>query len=313
MIFKLNKNNLIYDKGWLHQNHLLTKTLGHSTTKIDLNELTISIDRWHFPLYKDSNNFFSSFPFENFHLIPYDHHVIKGEIIYNQNNTVNFVQKTITCDQYCDFVIESVSKNLKDHSYIIGNSNGLDCTTIMAIMDYYNIKYHTYDYNKRQIHSDKFFIELQKNHWGFNQTPYFEKTTSLVTGMYGDEYMLRNPLYVQWLLEKENLSQIFSKYPESYMYDYFFQYYDKKINAYPYNKNFLQHILNDYQLWSHNYTNIVCPFKDKNILLYGLNLDQDTIVKQVTDGFINKQIIKKCNKNLLSKLDRKKNLSDKIF
>ena len=97
------------------------------------------------------------------------------------------------------------------------------------------------------------------------------------------------------------------------MYDYFKEYYCVKITNLQPNKNFLQNILNDYQLWSHFNTQVICPFKNINILQLGLNLDYDTIIKQVTDGYINKKIISLCNKKLLLSLDDKKNTSDIIF
>ena len=57
---------------------------------------------------------------------------------------------------------------------------------------------------------------------------------------------------------------------------------------------------------------MICPFKNINILQLGLNLDYDTIIKQVTDGYINKKIISMGNKKLLLiKARRKEILEEK--
>jgi hypothetical protein len=312
MIFKTSESEFEHDKGWSHNNHVWSKTMGSHVATVNLNTMSIEIDRWHYPIYNYQNSF-SSFPFSGYSLIPYDHVVRNGTILHNPEETISLHKKTIDCDRFCDYIIQSVYKQLEGGQYIIGDSKGLDCTTIMSILDYFNIKYRTFCYDKRETNVDSLYKHLQETHWGFNQTAYFSEPTKLITGMYGDEYLLRNPLYVQWLLDDVNLSNVFEKYPNAYMYDYFKEYYCVKITNLQPNKNFLQNILNDYQLWSHFNTQVICPFKNINILQLGLNLDYDTIIKQVTDGYINKKIISMCNKKLLLSLDDKKNTSDIIF
>jgi hypothetical protein len=312
MIFKTSATAFEHDQGWQSNNNIWKKTLGAHTTTVDTKTNTIEIDRWHYPIYTSTNSF-SSFPFENYKLVPYDHAVTNGKIIHNPDSTIHLQKKLITCDAFCEHVIESVYSQLKGGRYIIGDSKGLDCTTIISILDYFNIEYQSFCYDKRQTNVDSFYLQLQQQHWGFNQTAYFTQPTKLITGMYGDEYMLRNPLYVQWLLTDTNLLDVFEQSQNTYMYDYVTKYYAKKLKNLSLNPDFLQTILNDYQLWSHNYTEVICPFKNIDILLLGLNLDIDTIIKQVTDGYINKKIISMCNKNLLPNLDTKKNHSDIIF
>jgi len=45
-------------------------------------------------------------------------------------------------------------------------------------------------------------------------------------------------------------------------------------------------------------------------LMQGLSLDQDNILKQLTDGYISKQIILRTDPKRLNDLDKAKNASD---
>ena len=308
MIFKINlqePRDNIFDQGWQFANDVYTK----SDLQINLQTKTIDIDRWHLPLYKNGYCL-STFPFEGFALIPYDHDMHSN---YLPNEHIELQEGSITVDEYCEQVITTVKQNLIKGPYVLADSKGVDCTMIRAIMDYYNIKYSTFNYNLRETDADDFYQHLQSLHWGFNQTPYFGKSTQLVTGMYGDEYMLRNPKYVQWHLNQCDLDAEYNKQPNCYMYKFYQHGYQAKIKKQRTNPQYLQVILNDYQLWSHNLVEVSNPIKDRQILLKGLQLDQDTIIKQVTDAWLSKKIIKLCNPKLLSELDSYKNQSDAVF
>ena len=87
------------------------------------------------------------------------------------------------------------------------------------------------------------------------------------------------------------------------------QEYAKKMNK-GYHQDWLQWLLNDYQLWSYGVVDVCNPYKDKNILMQGLSLDRDNILKQLTDGFISKQIILRTDPKRLNDLDKAKNASD---
>lgn len=240
-------------------------------------------------------------------LIPYDH-IVKDEIEYSHNNHIEFSHVDITLDQYIETVIHTIHNSLKGKKCLIADTNGLDCNVIIAVMNYFNMPYEVYSYNGDRNNYPQWYKQIQNAHWGFNQTPYFENPTHLVTGMYGDEYMLRNPFYVEQHLKIDIIDQ-FEKYPNCYMYEFFIQEYAKKMNK-GYNKDWLQILLNDYQLWSYGAVDVCNPYKDKTILMQGLSLDQDSIIKQLTDGYISKQIILKTDPKRLQNIDKRKNTSD---
>ena len=158
---------------------------------------------------------------------------------------------------------------------------------------------------------------LQNTQWVFRQVPHYEERINYVTGMYGDEYCMRNPQYVQWNLDARkidiNLIEVFNEDKDCYMYNFYKANYESKLQKKVKNKDYLQQILNDHQVWPVNRMNIISPYKNVDILLAGLNLDPEAIVQQVLHGAVQRQIIKRTNKTLLETLDNKKNDSDPSF
>ena len=269
---------------------------------------TASVDRWHYPIYTKNNKTYSCFRFDpDMNIIPYDH-VVKDNIEYIKDNHIEFTIVNTTLDQYIETVIHTIHNAVKGKKCLVADTHGLDCNVIIAVMNYFQVPYDVYSYNGDRNSCPEWYQLIQNAHWGFNQTPYFDNPTHLVTGMYGDEYMLRNPLYVEQHLKIDIIDQ-FEKYPNCYMYEFFMQEYAKKMNK-GYHQDWLQWLLNDYQLWSYGVVDVCNPYKDKNILMQGLSLDQDNILKQLTDRYISKQIILRTDPKRLQNLDKAKNASD---
>lgn len=267
-----------------------------------------AIDRWHYPVYT-KKEIYSCFRIQpGMTLIPYDHRIVKDKIEYSKQNHLEFTPIQTTLDNYIEVVINEIYQSTKNKNCWIADTGGLDCNVLIAVMNYFSIDYNIYSYNGDRDNHPQWYRNLQDVHWGFNQTPYFDHPVNLVTGMYGDEYMLRNPFYVEQHL-KIDVVEEFEKYPSSYMYDFFSKIYRKKMNK-GYNENWLQVLLNDYQLWSYGGVNVINPYKSQDILMGGLSLDQDTIIKQLTDGFISKKIISATDPKRFQKLAKFKNQSD---
>ena len=70
-----------------------------------------------------------------------------------------------------------------------------------------------------------------------------------------------------------------------------------------------QMICNDVQVWHLDNTFVFSPFKDIRFLQL-LNCDNETILSQVTDGYISKSLIKKFNVGLVKNIDKAKNVND---
>lgn len=315
MIFSYDGKNLELDRGWQATNGKFHKKMENDEIEINTTQQYLKTNTESIPYYH-KGNCLASFPFPGFKQIPYDHDVeiINGnlEIKYNQKKTLNFTKtKESTLDEMIDVCIDRMSSIFDPRQkYLLPKSNGVDCTAVQSVMDYFNIDYDLFVI--KRFSRNEWYKKLQKLHWGFMQTPYSTKKCNVVTGMYGDEYLLRNPKYVQYrLLDDEiDLSKEFEKNQNGYMWKFYKKFYEFKVkNTIPY-KDYLQIILNDWQMWHVNQTTIINPFFNKDILFTGLSLDADNIIKQVTDAYITKQIIKRMNPKLLSQVDETKNLND---
>ena len=268
----------------------------------------VAVDRWHYPIYTNKKQLYSCFRIEpNMDLIPYDH-IVRDDAEYSHDKHIEFSRVDTSLDQYIETVIHTIHESVRGKKCMIADTHGLDCNVIIAVMNYFQVEYDLYSYDGNRTNHPQWYKNIQNLHWGFNQTPYFDQPTVLVTGMYGDEYMLRNPFYVEQHLQTDIIKE-FEKQPTCYMYEFFMHEYANKMNK-GYHKDWLQILLNDYQLWSYGCVDVCNPYKDKNLLIQGLSLDQDNIIKQLTDGFISKQIILKTDSKRLQNKDKSKNISD---
>ena len=246
-------------------------------------------------------------------ILKYDNkwHLTYQKNFYNELN--NIVSENEAIDIIKEVLIDNTKTFLKDNTLdiLVPNNNGLDTLTARSVLDYLKVDYKLFDIKK--LDYKKLQNTLEKDYWGFNQIQEFESSKCVITGFYGDEYILRNPYYVQNLLKNrgEDLVEIFDAKKECYMKNFFNLAYRekcKKINPIDISK-LSEMICNDIQAWHINNTMIFTPFKDKRLLQL-LNCNNDTIISQVTDGKLSKLIIEYFNKDLLSLLDHSKNSTD---
>ena len=194
---------------------------------------------------------------------------------------------------------------------IVPNNNGLDTLLVRSVLDYLKVDYTLFDIEKVD------YKKLQYNnaieYYGFNQIQELDSPKCVVTGFYGDEYILRNPYYVQHLLKNKgvDICDIFDNKPDCYMREYFDLAYRekcKKSDSVDTNK-VKQMMCNDIQVWHINNTMIFTPLKDKRLLKL-LECNKNIIINQVTDGKLSKLVIEHFNKDLLPLLDKSKNNND---
>jgi hypothetical protein len=134
----------------------------------------------------------------------------------------------------------------------------------------------------------------------------------IVTGFYGDEWILRNPYYVHILLSNRglNIIDIFDNIENCYMKQYFENYRKKCSEKHNITTNQIRtQICNDFQIWHLNNTYFYSPLKGRDLLNL-LNANNETIIGQVTDAKLSKSVIEKCNSDLLKNLDSIKNQTD---
>ena len=171
--------------------------------------------------------------------------------------------------------------------------------------------YKTFDLPASAPTLSKVRSELLKNHWAFTQVK--EKDNSIiVTGFYGDEWVLRNPYYAHVLLSQRGINIIdeFDKIKDCYMKGHFENYREKCVSKSEMAvEELISQICNDFQIWHLNSTKFLSPLKHISLLNL-LTADNQTIIDQVTDAKLSKSIIEKCNPSLLRLIDNRKNQSD---
>ena len=246
-------------------------------------------------------------------ILKYDN---KWHLTY-QNNFYEDLNNVISKNEAIDIIKKVLIDNTKTFienntlDILVPNNNGLDTLTVRSVLDYLNVNYKLFDIKK--LNYKKLQNILEKDYYGFNQIQEFDLPKCLVTGFYGDEYILRNPYYVQNLLKNKDvdLVEVFDSKENCYMKNFFNLVYKEKCKKVsPVNISKLsQMICNDIQVWHINNTMIFTPFKDKRLLQL-LNCNNDTIISQATDGKLSKLVIEYFNKDLLNLLNHSKNSSD---
>ena len=317
--------NVYTDDGWTF--HLNTLKKGNKNSWCEIN-FTDQIEFKHnrsrdFPIYY-TNDTVASFKFDNAHLLPIDGKLVDNGINFTfayeldffpilNNETLNF--NNCVDIAYCN-IKENVESFLEfnNKEIYIPVQNGIDTLTIRSMFDHLNVSYKLFELAKEKPKLSKLGEHLSQTHWGFSQIKEI-KNSVVVTGFYGDEWLLRNPFYVHALLSQRdiNIINVFDKIKNCYMKNYFEDYRLKcstKCNLTT-NELMLQ-IYNDFQIWDLNSTHFFSPLKHQNLLQL-LNADTNTIIEQVTDAKLSKAIIKKCNQNLLKNVDNNKNENDPTY
>jgi hypothetical protein len=202
-------------------------------------------------------------------------------------------------------------------------SGGIDTLLCLSYirslgMDHELITGEHYDY-------DQFTCEFDnqiKAHWGYSQIHHWRQSSMLVTGACGDEYFLRGPATANMMLMHLGLKMQDILSPDHYHYKYFQgleksamyrrQVEDQEIQQAiqtrdTVNDLILRQCINDHQHWHLGHTLTFTPFKDIDILRLVLELDTNTLVENIADASIQKQLIMRRDPQLLQFLVRNKN------
>jgi hypothetical protein len=207
--FVVNGWHLYLDHGWQRTNDSFSKGTTSSWCRINLeNGLSIESNKLRdFPIYHDS---YSVSNIEKLaQSVPVDGSVCESpdgtiSVTYGKNfYPLVTLDKKITFDQCHNILlnsiidnIESFLKNNKSVLYLPVDNNGIDTLTVRSVLDYLRVDYKSYKLSPPC--ESAIWSELRKNHWGFSQVE--SKVGTVITGFYGDEWILRNPYYVHILL-----------------------------------------------------------------------------------------------------------------
>ena len=232
----------------------------------------------------------------------------RQENVVKHTDQINNIDKKQLTDLWCSHLTESCEKLPTDLPIFCANSNGVDSLAVKSALDYCGKEYKLVDMS-----------QSTKAHLGWGYRQLFETNTPHIqaTGFCGDELLLRNPLYCQWLLDSANVNLVteFDKTEHSYMKGFFNKRYREKVSAevgrFPDIVHGYEHTanvsLNDYQMWHTDETITFTPFRNHGMALKGLRADCDTILYQVIHAGISKDIIRHLNPNNLDLMSKHKN------
>ena len=240
-------------------------------------------------------------------------------------------------DLLYDAVIENVGTfaSTNKRKVMMPKQGGIDTLTCRSVFDYLNVDYEVFDLPYSAPSMSKVSNALAENHWGFKQINEYNDSV-VVTGFYGDEWVLRNPYYAHVVLSSRGVSitDTFDNIDKCYMKEYFEHYRNKcsaqsvlstgKLMVDGYTEEQIEilrtesteklivQICNDFQIWHVNQTYFFSPLKHISLLTL-LSADTETLLGQVTDAKLSKAIIEKCNPKLLDLIDPLKNKDDPVW
>jgi hypothetical protein len=314
---------LFLDQGWKKEKNYFYKGIHDAFCKIYVAPfIKIETNKLRdFPIYYNSTSFSNFEVLEN--ILPID-----GILEFDKEPQISF-QKNFypaltkneldfdTCHNILfNALIENVkgfiSKNTKP--LFVPAQKGIDTLTVRSVLDYLKVKYELFHLPDTPPKRSKTGEFLSQKYWGFSQIEERDNSV-IVTGFYGDEWILRNPYHVSILLSqrKIDLAQEFDKVKDGYMKKFFETYRKKCVKETSLSlQDLMALICNDFQIWHLHNTYFFSPLKHENILKL-LSADKNTIIGQITDAKLSKSIIKRCNPALLDSIDSHKNQHDPYY
>jgi hypothetical protein len=318
-----NDNHIYLDTGWIQKDDYFFKGISSSWCKIYFDgPIRIETNKFRdFPIYHNGTSVSNFYRFGN--VIPVDGLVGiedgKVKIRYTKNFYPKIPNDHLSFKSCKDILFDVVIENVgtfaanNNRPVMMPDQNGVDTLLVRSAFDYIGADYQLFTFNDKPKLS-LLGETLAQNFWGFSQVPEYNDKV-VVSGFYGDEWILRNPYYAHVLLSNRGISiaEKFDSMEYCYMKKYFEAYRSKC--SVPGDKSveeLLMQICNDFQIWHLNDTTFLSPLKHETLLTL-LAADSETIVSQVTNATLSKAVIELLNPNLLEKLDTHKNQHDPIF
>ena len=312
--------NLYLDRGWIKTENYFYKGHRSSYCKIYVDPVVrIETNKLRdFPIYYNDTEVSNFKKLDN--AVPVDGLVEIDQDIkiqYQQGFYPSIATKPISFNDCHNILFDALIENVgtfassNDKPVYIPVQGGMDTLTVRSVFDFLSVEYQTFDLPKEAPVPSALKAELSKNYWGFNQVEEKENGV-IVTGFYGDEWVLRNPYYVHVLLSSRgiNLTAEFDRRQSCYMKNYF-EHYRKKCSHDPNItvEELISQICNDFQIWHLNDTKYFSPLKHESLINL-LTADSETVIEQVTDAKLSKSIIERCSPGLVDVIDSTKNKHD---
>ena len=314
---------LYLDNGWTKHENYFYKGFSSSWCKIYFDPvIKIESNKLRdFPIYYNNDSVSNFKKLDK--IVPVDGIVeIDKEIkiTYQQNFYPRISTKQISFKDCHDILFDALIENIdtfasnnKDTVYI-PSQGGIDTLTVRSVFDFLKVEYKTFNMPASSPVLSQLGSALSENYWGFTQVKE-ENNSVIVTGFYGDEWILRNPYYAHVLLSQRNvnITKEFDKIENCYMKNYFEGYRNRcskqsKVGM----EELITQICNDFQIWHLHTTKFLSPLKHLSLLNL-LTADNQTVIDQVTDAKLSKSIIKRCNPALLKLINGRKNQDDPTY
>lgn len=242
-------------------------------------------------------------------------------------NPYNIIDEELSYEQSIEKIYNIIANEFdifltKNKSPIkIFLSGGIDTLTLYSFLKKFTKNFELVDYEyKKWTHFYKHnWHEHIKKYWAYNQIhTWGEEPTTLITGACGDEYMLRGPATIKYLIDYYDIDfiSLLKKNKDCYHYDYFMK--EKNIDIFKQEKKVFAHkkdmifyilniLINDHQHWHLDNTVCFTPFKNIELPNIVMNLEKDILIEQMLDAKINKDLILKNNPDDLQLLSKYKN------
>lgn len=316
---------LYFDQGWNVNCNIIYKKSEHSFTSIKLVDNNIIVETENprlTPIYttdKSISNFQTSNT-ESF--LSCDHQTCFVDYCleknYKKSYDFSFDTKKLDQNRFVDFIIEHlidyISNINKEHVYVC-DSQGYDSTLIIAVCRYLNKNFSTVRLgnNKSKTLFRIYPNILNSSVYGPTHIPLVnDPSASYITGLYGDEYMLRSPFYTQGLFPEINFTEIFDKNKDCYMWKFFDENYRHKMSTAKSltKQTVIDMIMNDYQHYHIDHHVVYCPYHSTDLLQASINVEKQVAVDQQLDAKTSRLAIQKLDKSLLDHVSNVKNQFD---
>lgn len=318
---KYKNFNVFFDNGWdFNENRLYKGTSNNFCEIILADSILINHNKMRdFPLWFNNLSCTNITELENY--VPVDALLIFSKDVSQVSYIQNFyktkdekLNEVETIDLIKEILLENVKTFLSTNNkkILLPSNNGLDTLVVQGILNFLKVNYEIF--NIQKLDYTALQQSIKEKYYGFNQIQLFKNPTCIITGFYGDEFMLRNPYYVQHLIKDDNtdLVEIFEQHKSCYMSKFFMQEYKEKCSKIlkkSDKQKIKEMICNDIQVWHMDNTFVFTPFKDFRLLEL-LNCELSVIVDQVTDGKLSKKLIEYFDPTLLKNIDAFKNIND---
>ena len=285
-----------------------------------------------FPIYYDKHNITNLMRVDKELKVNQIVSIISSNI--NVSKTKNKIQffyspNSLTSEAVAELIRTELTNNILDYlkynnnNLFIHATGGYDCTVLRAILENENIPCVVKEnWRKRQYGHPPFFQHLKETYWGYEQLHTIPDGYAHITGYMGDEYIMRNPGYVAYVLHcyGVSLADYLISYKAEFGKSYMTAYIDDRQYMEKINKtkpddlkldDVFKVLLLDYQMWHYNNQITFMPYKSIKIIEYGFSLDIPGILEQITEVGVQKKIIESINPKMLDFITPYKNIAQK--